>query len=102
MFLNVSPLGPAEDRQEAGRVQDRWISINFIEKIVLGSKWCHQSASDRLEPLQSSAKHFFEVVWSRFGASCTIRSGFYAIFMVFEVLGPQGRPSSRAVAEGEF
>ena len=86
-FFNVSPLGPAEDRQEAGRVQDRWIPIIFHRKIVSNSKWDHQSVSNHLEPLQSITKQFFEVVWSRFGASCTIQYGFQVTFHGFRGFG---------------
>ena len=75
-FFNVSPLGPAEDRQEAGRVQDRWVFIIFHRKNVAGWQWAHKSVSNHLEPFQSNTKHFFEVVWSRFSASCTIEYGF--------------------------
>ena len=86
-FFNVSPLGPAEDRQEAGRVQDRWIHIIFHRKIVSGSKWAHQSVSNHLEPLQSNTKQFFEVVCSRFGASCIIQYGFLVNFHGFRGFG---------------
>ena len=100
IFLIFLHFGQA--RPEAWRSGSRWISIKFLWKNLGKLKRDHESEGNRHKIMHTSAKHYFEVVWTHLGAFRAVESRFSWFSMVLQRFGSPGRPSLPWAARGQL